>query len=126
MTAPIVITDIPRTHKQNTRHVTPGIILTVNRPVTVTRKLPCFHPTLMQVTPTFTAIHNSNLIPSFSHHNLVSNEVVNPLSQCVWDTPGEEWTPSDFLDHSRTECVTPNNFWEKAFSASWQIFVAKY
>ena len=31
-------------------------------------------------------------------------------SQRVWDTPGEEWTPRDFLDHSPTELVTQEKF----------------
>ena len=41
---------------------------------------------------------------------MLSQEALNLVTQMVWDTPGEEWTPRDFLDHSSKERATPDNF----------------
>ena len=41
---------------------------------------------------------------------MLSQEAVNLLTQKVWDIPGEERTPRDFLYHSPTERATQENF----------------
>ena len=97
-TAPGVIQTTPWKHQKNTRHNTPGIALAIKRQATNARKLPRLNPALVQNAQTFNAIPNSNRSPFFSHHNMISQE--NLLMQIVLDTPGKEWTPRDFFDHS--------------------------
>ena len=41
---------------------------------------------------------------------MISQEVLNLVTQTVWNTPGNEWMPKDFLDHSPTEHATQDNF----------------
>ena len=109
-TAPAVVQIAPRTHQRNTRHNTPGITTPIERPAVTKRKSPRLNAGGIDNSPTFNSVPNSNRIPSFSHHNIISQEAVNQLTQMVWDTPGEEWMPRDFLDHSPTERATQENF----------------
>ena len=99
-----------QTHQRTTRHNTPGIMLAIEQPATKARKSPRLNPTVMQDTPAHTDAPNSNCIPFFSHHNMLSQEALDLVTQLAWDTPGEEWTLRYFLDHSPTECVTKDNF----------------
>ena len=41
---------------------------------------------------------------------MISQEALDLVTQMAWDTPGEEWTPRDFLHHGPTEQMTPDNF----------------
>ena len=40
---------------------------------------------------------------------MISQEALNLVTQTVWNTPGDEWTPRDFLDHSPTGRATQAN-----------------
>ena len=109
-TAPVVIQTTPRTHQRNARHNTPGITLAIDRQIPNAIKSPCLNPMLVQNAPMCTDILNLNLFPSFSHHAIILREAVNLLTQRVRDTPREELTPKDFLDHSPTERAKQDNF----------------
>ena len=41
---------------------------------------------------------------------MISQEALKLVTQTVWNTLGNEWRPSDFSDHSPTECATQDNF----------------
>ena len=41
---------------------------------------------------------------------MISQEVLNLITQTVWNTPGDEWMTKTFLDHSPTERATQDNF----------------
>ena len=43
---------------------------------------------------------------------MISQEALNLVTQRTWNTPGDEWTPRDLLDHSPTERATQDNFHE--------------
>ena len=90
-TAPTVVQTAPRTHQRTTRHNTPGITAVTERPATRARKSPRLNPAIVQDTPARLYVPNSNLIPFFSHHNMISQEALNLVTQTVWNTPGDEW-----------------------------------
>ena len=41
---------------------------------------------------------------------MISQEGLNLVTQTVWNIPGDELMPRDFLDHSPTERATQDNF----------------
>ena len=41
---------------------------------------------------------------------MISQEALHLITQAVWNTPGNEWMPRDFLDHSSIERATQDNF----------------
>ena len=102
-TAPVIVQTAPQTHQRTARHNTPGITLAIERPATRARKSPRLNPVVVQDTPTHLDVPNSNFIPFFSLHNMISQEALNLVTQTVWNMSGDEWMPRDFLDHSLTE-----------------------
>ena len=40
---------------------------------------------------------------------MIFQEALHLVTQTVWNTPGDEWMPRDFLDHSPTEHTTQDN-----------------
>ena len=71
-TAPTVVQTAPRTHQRTTRHNTPGITASIERPATRARKSPRLNPIIVQDAQSHLNAPNSNLFPFFSHHNMIS------------------------------------------------------
>ena len=42
--------------------------------------------------------------------NMISQEASNLVTQTVWNTSDDEWTPRDFFDRSPTERATQDDF----------------
>lgn len=106
-TAPVVIQNVPYTHQRIVRHTTPRITLAINiRTGNTHVDIAAAQPSVGTRSPTCTIVPNSNCIPFFLHHNMISQESADLVTQRVCDTPGEEWIPRDLLDHSPTERAT--------------------
>ena len=114
-TVPLKTQAAPRTHARNTRHSTPGITARIKRPKAAARKSPRLNPQLVAETPVVTTTPNSERIPffsTFSNHRIISQGAVNLITQRVWDTPDDAWTPKDILVHSPTEQASMDGFHE--------------
>ena len=104
-----------RTHARNTRHNTPGITARMKRPKAAARKSPRLNPQMLPEAPIVTTTPNSERISffsTFSNHRIISQEAVNLITQRVWDTPDDAWTPKDILVHSPTEQASMDGFHE--------------
>ena len=112
-TAPVTIQAAHRTHTHSTRKNTPGITAHIERPKEVARKSPRLNPQLVPKAPIVAITPNSERIPFFStffNHRIISQEVINLVTQRVWDTPGGTWTPKYILVHSPTERASVDGF----------------
>jgi hypothetical protein len=110
LTVPVVIQTTAQAHKRTTIHNTTGITMALNIPETSVQKMIWLNPTLVQDVSTCTVVLNAQLIPFFLYHTTISQETVYLVIQRVWDTPGEEWTPTEFLDHKPKGRTTRENF----------------
>ena len=114
-TAPATTRAAPRTHVRSTINNTPGIMAHIKQPKAAARKSPRLNPQLVPEVPIVAATPNSERIPffsTFSNHMIISQEAVNLVTQRVWDTPDNTWTPKDILVHSPTKHASMDGFHE--------------